>query len=280
VLQALVAVLVTALVPGAVGPSVQAHRGGPLVDGRPAYAESTLPAFRAAAARDEPVELDLHATADGVLVVLHDATLDRTTTCTGPVAAITAQALRASCPTDRLGSPGSAAGSRATFARVPVPTLAEVLTLMRRTGLRATLEIKDSGDAARRTAAALATAIDRSGVALGQVQVHAFHPEAIAAARHDIPGVSTSSITLGRDRSLAIDRARTLHADAISPQWPVSAAFVRRAHAAGLRVVPWTLDDAGAVRAAGRAGVDTVMTDDPVMASRVLARQVIARLSG
>jgi glycerophosphoryl diester phosphodiesterase len=275
----MVAVLVTALVPGAVGPGVQAHRGGPLVDGRPAYAEETLPAFLAAAERDEPVELDLQRTADGVLVVVHDATLDRTTTCSGPVATLTAAQLRAQCPTDLLGSPGTAAGSAPTPARVPVPTLAEVLAVMRRTGLHATLEIKDSGVAGRRTAAALAAAIDRSGVPLRQIQVHSFHPEAIVAARHDIPGVSTSSITLARDQPIAIARARQLHVEAISPQWPVSAAFVRRAHVAGLRVVPWTLDDPAAVRAAGRAGVDTVMTDDPVMAARVLARQTIAGIA-
>jgi glycerophosphoryl diester phosphodiesterase len=280
VLPALLALLVLVVAPGAAIPTVQAHRGGSAADGRPVYPESTLPALRATAARGEPAELDLQRTRDGVLVILHDATLDRTTTCRGPVAARTAAQVRADCPTDRLGSPGSAVGSRPTRRRIPVPTLDEVLALMRRSGLRVTLEIKDRGAAARTTAAVLADAVRRSGVPLRQVEVHAFDPQAIAAIRRDLRGVRTSSITLARDEGIAIARARRLETESISPQWPVGTAFVRRAHAAGLRVVPWTLDDPAQVRAAARLGVDTVMTDDPVMAERVLARVRIERTRG
>lgn len=267
-LQGLVAIIVALYAPAALGPGVEAHRGGSVVDGRPAYPESTLPAFRAAARRDERVELDLRTTSDGVLVVLHDATLDRTTVCRGPVADVTAAQLRLQCPTDRLGSPGSAEGSRPTRQRIPVPTLAELLAYMHRSGLRATVEIKDHP---RTTATALARAVDRSGVPVGQLEVHSFLPAAVAAVRRDIPGVATSSITTRRDQPVAIARALKLGTETISPQWPVDAAFVRRAHAAGLRVVPWTLDAPTQVRAAARAGVDTVMTDDPTMARRVLS---------
>ena len=49
-------------------------------------------------------------------------------------------------------------------------------------------------------------------------------------------------------------------------------AYVREAHAAGLKVVPFTLDRASEVRAAAKAGVDALITDDPVMAARVLKR--------
>ncbi|MCW3006611.1 MAG: glpQ [Solirubrobacterales bacterium] len=270
-LQGLISLLVAVAAPGVVGPSVQAHRGGPIVNGRPAQPESTMPAFRAAAARDEPVELDLRTTSDGVLVVMHDATLERTTVCAGPVSARTAAQLIRDCPTDRLGSPRSAGGSSPTARRVAVPMLADVLALMRSSGLHATLEIKDRPAA---TARSLAGAVQRSGVPLRQVQVHSFIPAAIVAIRHDLPGVATSSITAARDEPLAIARARRLHVESISPQWPVDAAFVRRAHAAGLRVVPWTLDSPAQVLAAARVGVDVVMTDDPVMTSRVLAGTV------
>jgi len=46
---------------------------------------------------------------------------------------------------------------------------------------------------------------------------------------------------------------------------------VQAAHAAGVKVVPYTLDTAGEVRAARAAGVDALITDDPTMARKVLA---------
>ena len=65
-------------------------------------------------------------TKDGVPVVIHDATLDRTTPCTGQVNARTLAELRANCPSDILGTDGNfvqlAPGDR---RRAPIPTLAE-----------------------------------------------------------------------------------------------------------------------------------------------------------
>jgi len=56
----------------------------------------------------------------------------------------------------------------------------------------------------------------------------------------------------------------------MSPQWPVTRDYVRRAHAEALRVAPFTLDAAARVRAAKAAGVDAVITDDPLTAARAL----------
>src|SRR5687768_691781 len=86
-------------------PYVHAHRGGSLAtsSGEQAarYPENTLPAFRAAARRGFVLELDVKRTADGVPVVIHDATLDRTTDCSGRVDSITARRL-ARCEVDVL----------------------------------------------------------------------------------------------------------------------------------------------------------------------------------
>src|SRR5919197_4378587 len=76
--------------PGGASPYIHAHRGGPLehLDGSevPAYPENTLPAFEHAARKGFVLELDVKLTADRVPVVIHDATLDRTTDCRGLVA--------------------------------------------------------------------------------------------------------------------------------------------------------------------------------------------------
>ncbi len=252
-------------------PDIHAHRGGSFADGRAVHAESTMAAFRAAAKRGDVLEFDVQMTADGVLLVLHDDTLDRTTVCTGPVSARTAADIRANCPTDVLGSPESVLGSRPTSKRAHVPRIDEVLALVRRTRSRANIELKqfDPGGA---TANALAAAIRASGVPTSRIIVQSFFPPNLEAMGRALPGVTTATLTLKAGEATSIDAARTAGSRWVSPQWPVSRAYVRRAHAAGLKVVPFTLNRPSEVRAAARAGVDAFITDDPKMAATVLER--------
>src|SRR4051794_37034037 len=86
-------------------PFIHAHRGGTVLNGKPKYAEESLAAYRNAARNDFVLEADAKLTEDGVPVALHDATLDRTTNCTGEVRTFTLAEL-AGCRTDVLGSPG------------------------------------------------------------------------------------------------------------------------------------------------------------------------------
>ncbi|WP_157014761.1 glycerophosphodiester phosphodiesterase family protein [Mesorhizobium xinjiangense] len=92
---------------------VVAHRGGGVADGRGRFPENSSAAVEhAVSVGAEMVEIDLQRTRDGVLVVLHDQRLDRTTTCRGPVAEKTFAAL-AAC---RLVVEG---GGRVTLETVP-----------------------------------------------------------------------------------------------------------------------------------------------------------------
>ena len=80
-------------------PVIHSHRGGSVLDGKPAFAEETMPAFRNAALVERTwLEFDVKLTKDRVPVVLHDDTLDRTTVCMGGVIAKTMAEL-AACPT-------------------------------------------------------------------------------------------------------------------------------------------------------------------------------------
>src|SRR3954447_20468356 len=92
-------------------PQIQAHRGGTVVNGKPTFAEETLDAYRNAARSGFVFEVDAKLTRDGVPVAIHDATLDRTTTCTGQVRAFTRAALRG-CRLDVLGSIGGGLDTR------------------------------------------------------------------------------------------------------------------------------------------------------------------------
>ena len=253
-------------------PDIHAHRGGSFVAGTATYAEATMPAFRAAARRGDVLELDIQMSADGVPMVLHDDTLDRTTVCTGPVSARTAADIQAACPTDMLGSPGSALGAKPTAQRALVPTLDQVLALVWRTRSRASIELKQF-DPDGASANALAAAIRRAGVPVKRIIVQSFFPPNLQAMARALPGVATSTLTLKQGEATSIASARSSGSAWVSPQWPVSKRYVDQAHAAGLKVVPYTLDRASEVRAAARAGVDAIITDDPAMAARVLERQ-------
>lgn len=118
-----------------------AHRGG-IGDG---YPENTLAAFsHAIAAGADAIELDLRATRDGVIIVLHDATVDRTTDGRGRVASMTLAELR------RLDA---GQGER-------IPTLEEVLRLVAGTGVWLVLDVKQGGALDRRQVVRLAEAHD------------------------------------------------------------------------------------------------------------------------
>src|SRR5215218_8090821 len=124
-------------------PYIQAHRGGSIVDGKPTYPENTMPAFRHSAKRGLVLEMDAKLTEDGVPVVMHDATLDRTTNCKGLVADRTVEQLRR-CRVDILGTEGNSVHISPHSSRAArIPTLAKILRFVRQTGARASIEIKN-----------------------------------------------------------------------------------------------------------------------------------------
>ena len=257
---------------------IQAHRGGSFVGGKATFPENTLPAFTASAKRHFTLEMDVHLTKDRVPLVIHDGTLDRTTPCKGPVDAMTFAQIRRRCRSDVLGSPNSALGSRRTSTRVPLPSLAEVLALAKRMHVKVSVEdnnyptYPDYHPNVDAVAKRIAGVIRASGLRLSSVIVQSFTTEKLLAIRKQLPTVPTSSISFTVGNDAKIDAAAdTEHATWICPQWPVDAAYVTRAHGRGLKVVPYTLETAADFLAARTAGVDALITDDPVAARRALA---------
>ena len=264
---ALVAAAAPAASPAAT-PEIHAHRGGSAVNGKATYAENALPAFRAAARSGFVLELDVGVTSDGVPVVLHDNTLDRTTTCTGQLNALTLQAL-AACPNDIVGSPGGSLGGKASSQRTPVPTLASVLKFARRRGAAVNAELKDFDADGSRVNRAL-DVIAANPLPRGRLIVQSFLPPNLDLVRKRLPRVETSRLTLKATNDAGIAAAKEAGDDWVSPQWPVTSTYVRRAHRAGLKVVPFTLNTRTQVRLAARRGVDALITDDPTAAKRWL----------
>jgi glycerophosphoryl diester phosphodiesterase len=123
-------------------PDIHAHRGGTVLNGKPRYAEESIRAYQRAARNGFVFEVDAKLTEDGVPVAIHDATLDRTTSCTGEVWTFTYVELTR-CRTDVLGSPGSPLPTRPTSVAEPIPRIADVLEVALRTGAEVDLEIKN-----------------------------------------------------------------------------------------------------------------------------------------
>jgi hypothetical protein len=111
----------------------------------------------------------------------------------------------------------------------------------------------------------LASRIPRS-----QLLIQSFVPANLDVARQRMPGVDTSLLSLQAINEPFLQVAGGNNYDFISPEWPVTADYVRRAHGLGLDVAPFTLDAAADVRGAKRAKVDALITDDPLMAGRAL----------
>ena len=222
-------------------PLVFAHRGGSAL-----APENTIAAFdHGLALGADGLELDVHLSRDGVVVVHHDRLLDRTTALRGPIAERSAEELR----------------------RAEVPALAEVLARYR--DQRIIVELKLN------SAALAAATIDviRRAAAVERVCLGSFGLRVLRAARVIEPAIATSGAR--EEVRWALYRSWV--------HWPVSRVayngyqipelsgatrvvsrrFVDDAHEAGLGVQVWTVDTEAAARRLLGWGVDALITDRP-----------------
>jgi glycerophosphoryl diester phosphodiesterase len=239
-----------------------AHRGSSI-----RAPENTLAAFEEAI-RDgaDAVEFDVRRTGDGVPVVLHDATLDRTTSGRGPLAEVTLASLR------RLDA---GAWFAARFRGARVPTLRDALALCRgRVAVNIEMKVDGlpGGRAARRAEAmALAKAVSRT-VATSAFRdylvVSSFDRLALEAYRAASPKALLGFLVSRSARALgAVDRRLGLHA--VHPHRRLATERRLRAiHRRGLYAYVWGVNDTATIARLVRHGADGVMTDDPRLVAR------------
>ena len=266
-----------AAAPAFAAPYIHAHRGGSLVDGVPTYGENTIPAFRASAKQGFVLELDVKLTADDVPVVIHDATLDRTTDCAGRVDALPLAQLR-DCRVDILGTSGNFVQLGPGEGR-RVPTLERVLRLVDRKGVQANVEIKNvptdpDFDLTDGFANAVMDVLVASDVPRADLIIQSFWPDNLEVAEQRLPDAPRSLLTLAElnDGGPAFAAANGI--EWVSPAWPVNAAYIGQAHSAGRQIVPYTIDSPEQIAAAATAGVDAIITNDPLAARRAVAEVV------
>ena len=252
---------------------IHAHRGGPFESGVPVQPEDTQPAFdRSDSIGADVIELDAKLTSDGVAVIMHDATLDRTTDCVGQVAQKTLAEL-AQCHVDVLGTEGDL--KQVPGATVAIPKLADVLTWAKGENAKLNLEIKNQPtdpdyDSTSGFATKVLDTVTASGIPRDHVLIQSFWPPNLDVA--EAAGYPTSLLTLQNSQNGAIESAQARGYEVVSPAWPIpnAADYVRRAHAANKLVVPYTFNTEEEILAAKDAGVDAVITNDVIRAQHVI----------
>ncbi|NMA75905.1 MAG: glycerophosphodiester phosphodiesterase [Actinomycetales bacterium] len=236
-------------VPSPQRPAIVGHRGAS------AHApENTLLAFRRAIEDGaQLLECDVHLSADGEVVVMHDETIDRTAAADSPL---------------RTGAIGEL--TRAELDTVlleegeKVPSLAELLEM---TTVPVFIEVKVAG--AGEAVAALLADLPAGSPAKASTVI-SFHAEALEAIRRGSPDTSVSYL-VGQVVEESIATARALGADGIGPAIDgLSLAAARAVHEAGLRLNPWTVNRPEQLSVALACGADSITTDDPAWVQREL----------
>ena len=236
---------------------VVAHRGGAFLG-----IENSLSCIeKGIATGADMIEIDVHQSLDGALVVCHDPTIDRTTTGKGAIRELTAEQLR-SYP---LKHPGT--GEVAQDERLPL--LEEVLDALRgRCDLL--LEVKRGGDDwYPGIEKAIVDAIEAAGVK-DQVVVQSFNDSVLRGVHSIDPSIPLEKLIVAQlpfglcfDTKIhAFDKDVFQYVQSVNIYHPCAGrGFIARMHAKGKKVKVWTVNKLSDLP----AGVDGVITNDPAL---------------
>lgn len=211
------------------------------------------------------VEFDVMLTADGVPILIHDETLDRTTSGHGPVPAHSLAEIR---------TLDAGAWFAAALAGEKVPTLEETIALLLELGLHANVEIKPARGQAAVTARATVETLLRLWPADGpRLLISSFARESLAVARDlapDIPrGLLAETQPADWAEALQALGCATLHLNHKCS----TPAMLQQLRQAGVPVLFYTVNDAGRARDLFAAGATALITDTPDLLLGMAAAQ-------
>lgn len=254
-------------------PLVIAHQGG---DGlRPG---DTMAAFENAAALGVDVlEMDAHLTKDGHVVIMHDATVDRTTDGSGHIKEMSLAELK-NLDAGYDWSPDEGKTFPFRGQGIDVPTLEEVFQSFPGTPMN--IEIKQAEPGMHAQLCSLIRQYGRQELVL----VASFHDDAMRSFRQDCPEVATSMsenevrpfvyLTLGFLGSFYRPEAYVIQVPEESSGIAIiTPRFIRTAHGRGLHVEAWTINEKEDMRRFIQMGIDGIITDYPDRLLEVLGEK-------
>ena len=239
---------------------IQAHRGTPFF-----CPENSLEGFSLAVKQGaDAIELDVHLSKDGEIIVAHDARLERVSDGAGYINDHTAEELKSLA----LLKPGSdAAAGDAAVCRIP--TLKEVFALIKPTALEMNIELKTTERLYPQLPEKLIALADEYGMA-DRIIYSSFNHYSLLQMKQLRPASRTGLLyELGMVDPWVY--ANYVHAYAIHPHYFVIAALpetVKRCHENGVKVNVWTVDDPQAIRQMMQCGVDGIITNRADIAAR------------
>ena len=241
-----------------------AHRGHSI-----AYPENTLEAYRKAIELGiEMIECDVNITRDGQLVMIHDPTLDRTTTGMGKVSASTWEDIQ------RLD-----AGQKfkPEFAGVHVPSTEETLLLYREAGVLSCFEVKGADEAeSDRIALGLLDLFEKHNM-LDKAFMSSYHHQALQLAKSKCPDLLLAPERLPDDAPAdppeAVRQAKSFSAPVLQHQYTVlTPEVVQVLHDNEVAVWSWSTTDEPSMVFSIEAGADALMGDDVQLMLEILNR--------
>ncbi len=241
-------------------PAIFAHRGA-----RAQAPENTMAAFELAAQQGtDAIELDAKLTADGKIIVFHDATLERTTNGTGRAAQKTLTELRSL-------DAGSSFSEK--FRGEKIPLLEEVFDALGRK-VFINVELKNYGTPQDSLVPAVCDLVKRCGLE-DRILFSSFLPHNLSVARRILPGVPRGLLAL---RGWAGAWARSFGFSfgdyaALNPSMAdADPREIQRVHRLKRRIYVWVVNQPDDMQRLSRWGVDGIFTDDPLLAVQTLRR--------
>ena len=226
-----------------------AHRGA-----RGYAPENTLSAFKKAhALHADGIELDVQLTKDGVVVICHDHSVDRTSNGHGWISDFTLSELKCL----DFGS-----WYHKEFCGEPIPTLDEFLRWFCHTGMRLNIEIKQGP--------VIYTGIESQVIAtvkkydlLEQTFISSFYHPSLVTVKQLCPDIKTGVLFACRPLN-PLDFCTQTQADYLHPAWDVlDTQWVSEAKKAGIRIHTYTVNENDQFRFVSEMGVDAIFTDYP-----------------
>ncbi len=232
-------------------PQIFAHRGARVV-----APENTLPAFQKALDMNvDGIELDVHCSKDGQLVVIHDFTVDKTTNRTGKVSNFTAT---------ELANLDAGSSLSAAFAGVGIPTLAQVFDLVGNR-CRVNVEIKSEDPIGGNQVEPLVAMIQARNL-YDQVIVSSFNPITLIKMRWADPKIRLG-LLYSDDLPIYLRHAwftPIIQPEALHPDHTVvDAKLIAWAKSKNCAVNTWTVNDVTEAKRLAALGVDVIMSDVP-----------------
>lgn len=208
------------------------------------------------------VELDVYLTKDNTLAVIHDSNTKRTTGVDGKIKEMTLAEIK------KLDA-GSFKDKK--YAGEKIPTLDEMLAVVPQ-GKKLVIEIKDKDVA---IVPAIVESLKRTKKTSADALFISFQYPVLLAAKKALPDFTalylasykldkkTGKPAVDLDQLIAQCKAAGFEGLNLEQKWPIDAAFVKKVHAAGLKLYVWTVDDAALAKRLADAGIDGITTNRP-----------------